>query len=444
VSGDLFVWIMQVTYGPVAEQGRRYTAASCSVVPASLHTSISCRTVSGVGASHVWRVTVGGQESAHSVDMTSYMAPVVTAVLGQGTFQANTKGGQNVSIAGSHFGSAADTVGKLVVTYGPPHNTSRFVAEKCVVEVDFRSIRCSTAQGSGRGHWWNVAVDGVWAPVFMANSSYASPVVSSYAGVGTVFGDPSCDGSVDCGATSGSQVVRISGDNFGAAALGNVLTVTYGVNGTDLEAADCFISVDHEEVTCLTVPGAGSDLKWTLVVDGLVSAAPTTAYGVPRITGVSGPGASSASTYGGEAVVVSGANFGPPEDQAKYFEYLSYGPNGRFLASNCTVVSHVQLLCRTAPGIGANLQWVVSVAGQQSLEAVTVSYAVPTVTSVQAPLGFSPTANRTNDNWLTSGMYQVRAWLQWVWREEVCLPVVVWAFVCGPAHWVQFVCVYRT
>lgn len=70
-----------------------------------------------------------------------YLGPTVSAVSGQGTFQAKTDGGQVVLISGSEFGSAGDTVGKVVVTYGPPHSPSRFVARGCHVDFDFNGAR---------------------------------------------------------------------------------------------------------------------------------------------------------------------------------------------------------------------------------------------------------------------------------------------------------------
>ncbi len=90
-----------VTYGPVQEAGRRYAIRNCVVDAVSPNTAIVCTTVSGVGTNHVWRVTVGAQESAPSANTTSYLSPTISAVTGQGTYQAKTEGGQVVSIAGA-------------------------------------------------------------------------------------------------------------------------------------------------------------------------------------------------------------------------------------------------------------------------------------------------------------------------------------------------------
>jgi hypothetical protein len=45
----------------------------------------------------------------------------------------------------------------------------------------------------------------------------------------------------------------------------------------------CQIVEPHVKIRCYTARGAGSKLKWTLLVDGLSSVSPTTSYGAPRI-----------------------------------------------------------------------------------------------------------------------------------------------------------------
>ena len=62
---------LRVTYGPVSELGRRYTAQICAINASLPHVQIVCNTSSGVGSGHVWRVSVGEQESAMSTSTTS-------------------------------------------------------------------------------------------------------------------------------------------------------------------------------------------------------------------------------------------------------------------------------------------------------------------------------------------------------------------------------------
>jgi hypothetical protein len=177
----------QVTYGPASENGSRYTAVGCTVMDVN-QTSMRCQTSSGVGSGHVWRVTVGGQVSFVSRDTTAYVPPTVLAVSGQGSRQAKTEGGEQILISGLDFGSAGDTVGKVVVAYGrslSDHNCSynsipdavvlspslcatahdaaaRFVAVDCRVVRDYVSIMCLTANGTGTGHAWAVSMDGAF------------------------------------------------------------------------------------------------------------------------------------------------------------------------------------------------------------------------------------------------------------------------------------------
>jgi hypothetical protein len=61
----------------------------------------------------------------------------------------------------------------------------------------------------------------------------------------------------------------LQGQNFGSTDLGNPLTVQYGPTGTELFAEDCFISINHTQITCNTTPGAGSRLKWSVIIGAL-------------------------------------------------------------------------------------------------------------------------------------------------------------------------------
>ena len=56
--------------------------------------------------------------------------------------------------------------------------------------------------------------------------------------------------------------VDLNGLNYGPASLGNDIFVTYGVNGTELRAPDCFIIEDHVRIRCKTIPAAGEKLVW--------------------------------------------------------------------------------------------------------------------------------------------------------------------------------------
>ena len=118
-------------------------------------------------------------------------------------------------------------------------------------------------------------------------------------------------------------------------------------------------------------------MVWRIIIDGLRSVASTTAYASPRIDSFI---AGNLSTFGGDVVVVIGENFGPATPS--YLQDVTYGPSGtEYTAQNCSVVvDHTHISCVTVPGVGANLRWVVTIAGQPSEpSAATTSYQRPSI-----------------------------------------------------------------
>lgn len=160
--------------------------------------------------------------------------------------------------------------------------------------------------------------------------------------------------------------------------------------------------MDHVELVCETAPGAGRNLRWSVVVDGQPSRDASTQYGPPTVARLSGPGAVGASTEGGERVVVHGSNFGPPGN-ASFLDRVTYGPSGyEYVARDCVVVSYEEVNCTTAPGIGSGHRWSVEVGGQLSgASAVTTSFAAPAILALapaRAPAagGVALVLNATN------------------------------------------------
>jgi hypothetical protein len=110
-------------------------------------------------------------------------------------------------------------------------------------------------------------------------------------------------------------------------------------------------------------------------------------YAPPVVLRVWGPGASGASTEGGQVVLVGGASFGPVALNG--VTRVTYGPDGTGYTAQCTVaVDDVQLSCVTAPGVGAGHAWVV-VVGQQSAPvfAANSSYGAPVVAYLVSTVG---------------------------------------------------------
>ena len=96
-----------VTYGSAGNP--QYTATGCAVDVA--HTRMRCVSVAGVGASHVWTVSVGGVAgvtSSGSSGMTSYTPPSVSSFPGLSVLR--TEGGETVALAGSNFGPLSSVV----------------------------------------------------------------------------------------------------------------------------------------------------------------------------------------------------------------------------------------------------------------------------------------------------------------------------------------------
>ena len=269
--------------------------------------------------------------------------------------------------------TASPTASPTVYVY--QHEYYAFEALQCSVTQAHKQISCITAEGTGFDHSWVIVIGGLFSDDFDAQTSYAPPVVSVYEGIGSVDSP-----------TLGREVVRIRGKHFGSSSRERIDSVTYGPGGEEYIATDCFITEDHVTIECLNVEGAGKEHSWKVVIDGQVSERATTNYGKPEIHTFSGPGSAYASTDGGETVMIHGRNFGPAD--ADYLSVVQYA-YGAYKAANCTVVGneHDLIHCLTVPGVGSDIQWGITVEGQESeLSLNTTSYAPPKIQRV-SPAG---------------------------------------------------------
>jgi hypothetical protein len=188
--------------------------------------------------------------------------------------------------------------------------------------------------------------------------------------------------------TQGNQSVVIDGKNFGPAGT-TIDLATYGSdeNSTTFTAWNCSLLTPHTDILCFTTVGAGAGLKWKVTIDGQLSVTPATDYGPPIISSFSGPGATDASTDGGDDVFINGAFL----SVQRFLDKVTYGPSGsEYLASgSCSVsVLHSQVRCRTLPGTGRRLSWFLTVGGQtSSLGTASTSYALPRVTALTPSVG---------------------------------------------------------
>jgi hypothetical protein len=235
------------------------------------------------------------------------------------------------------------------------------------------------------------------------NTSYQRPIISYFKGLGS-----------SGGVTFGGQTVQIFGRNFGP--FGTEVTAMYAVGasakasvnasvgvvvptlpamtgvlrfrfvffdswpplsvvadveisvyGTDgdpvvFPALNCFVAEAHLVVNCTTAPGVGTGLAWVVSIGNQTSQAPVTSYASPEImyvgvrtdTGLSD--SALLATKGGDVIVINGTNFGPAFPRA----YVTTVQFGKYVIPGCDMtIPHVQLVCRTQPGTGTSLRWMV-------------------------------------------------------------------------------------
>lgn len=237
-----------VSYGP-SSNTQKYKAASCAFEQA--HTLLKCISVAGGGADLIWSVTVGGQTSSilpRPEVQTSFVPPQIFDVYGPGSNRATTAGGEQIVVQGINFGPSSDPI--PIITYG--RKGTEFTAQECEMSTEQLVLVCLTAPGTGKDHSWIVDVAGQKTPIFVANTSYAPPIIQGFRE----------DGAEDA-STHGGEVVVIVGSNFGTVAANAITRVTYGEIGFEFAASGCFVLVNHVRVSiqiaitlCVIVPFA--------------------------------------------------------------------------------------------------------------------------------------------------------------------------------------------
>ena len=397
------------SYGPDGS-GYELPRSACAVTKDQ--SEITCMTVSGIGANHIWKVYVKSgsmyQWSATTpLAKTSYRGPVLSRIRGANIQDLRTEGGQDILIEGDNFGpatadgSSCDTLGRPIAKYGAPTpatsiivlGTQTELTAMCCKVLSSKAVSCSSAAGVGRDQSWKLSLGGQGSNVLATkNTGYGPPVLARFQGPGSKDAD-----------TEGNQIVEIEGRNFGPARLANgvllnsVSRVTYGKKGTEYTVPPnlCAIASDNFMVTCKTVKGAGRGMKWLVTIDGQESITPSTSYSPPIISSIRGP--AQLNSLGGQMIYLDGSNFGPsPRDNPlkvspitgkPFLQGITFGPNGlQYAAAKCEVTkSSSEITCETVPGVGGDLDWVVTVEGQSSLAHAWGMYEAPTIATA-APL----------------------------------------------------------
>lgn len=397
-----------LSYGPNATMlPLLYAPPACSVT--TEHSALVCPTLPGVGRGLTFSVNVAGQSSAPGVFFPApdvqYRTPTITSVVAR---LLQTAGGEAAAIvlsgelrpfcnvmrrfrvylvplcinSGTGFGpvilpdgkaadifvqycanfTAADAVAERLT--GAPMYTSSlaasaypagvapiYTARGCTVDAITPQslLRCTSSAGVGANLDVRVTIAGQTSAVFPSAISYIAPTLTAISGIGA-----------DLCPTEGGAVVILIGSQFGPLTpldgAGNALAGSalqplawYGPNGTQrYSGVQCYVRVANTEISCLTAPGTGLGHLWSVSVGGQVSPVMTTrptSYHPPIVALEGGPGAVSAETFGGQAVVIEGRNFGPTGTAVERAVYTSGGnASVVFSAINCTLTQpHVQV-----------------------------------------------------------------------------------------------------
>eukprot|EP01029_Cantina_marsupialis_P010034 TRINITY_DN22_c0_g2_i3.p1 TRINITY_DN22_c0_g2~~TRINITY_DN22_c0_g2_i3.p1 ORF type:complete len:4249 (+),score=1569.44 TRINITY_DN22_c0_g2_i3:541-12747(+) len=313
----------KVYYGPEKEVDgemiveRVYEAVDCFSTCDNDECEVKCKTAPGNGTGFKFVVVVGNQESTSSTFSVNYGLPEITEISGPGKSMSSTRGGERIIVSGKNFGITGHT--DIDVTYGGT-NADLYTAADCVVS-SHSVIRCLTAPGVGKNHSWAVEISGQKSAVFAGDTSYSPPVIMSYEHL---------NGSkdVDDLETSGGENVIIRGSNFGV--IGTSMKVTYSKSLSSEDVftpKGCNLIEDHEAIKCLSVPGVGSKLFWSIEIAGQHSTSPSTSYGPPEIHKITVDGQSNkANPDGTSTFLIWGKNFKP--FGSDFSQTVTYGPSG--------------------------------------------------------------------------------------------------------------------
>ena len=291
------------------------------------------------------------------------------------------RGGETVLLYGSFLGlhdgdvSARYASARTSLSSGP-----------CTVRSPGRLLACTTVAGVGRGYVWSVTVNGGASSVVTllndtASLAYEQPVISAFDGPG-----------VDGASTRGGQAVVIRGSQFGPLGGAYLDLVQYRPSGYApfMTAANCSVTREQSEITCYTVPGAGGQLSWVLVIANQSSTTPSTRYAVPTISALrvrGGGGLSALRTAGGDVVVLVGEDFGPATDfiaaRNGHVELLLDGEHAAYMDGCNVTVAHTEVACAMPPGVGAAFAVRVMALGQVSARSSQLlSYSPPRLLGV--------------------------------------------------------------
>lgn len=272
-----------------------------------------------------------------------HMMPVITNISPN---TGPTTGGYTITLTGAGFGTPP--AANVVVIFG-----GFAIPAEDINHVSDLSIEFICPPGVGPNKTVYILVDGQNSNIVLF--SYGPPTISGI--------------SPNHGPTSGGTLVSMTGSNFGPPGTGASVAVG-GVSSPMVSV------IDHDSLTFLSPPGAGTNRLVTLSIGGLTANTTLFNYDPPVLTNLSplfGP------TEGGVLVTLSGLNFGPPGSNVQ----LTFNGNP---VIPFTHISHSQISFTCPEGWGVSNPVELTVAGQSS-NSLNFAFLPPTINSALPSTG---------------------------------------------------------
>jgi hypothetical protein len=307
----------------------------------------------------------------------SYRPPVVLSVTGVGVMASPTNGGALFTVTGTGFGPAGGR--PPTVVFGPTNTSLMYTARGCRVQITGgggSQLQCQTPAGVGQNHMMRVIAAGQPSNFLLNAISYDVPEMYNFTGPAA---------PPNSARQGGGSIIYINGRNFGPVNSRINVTAYYQTMPSATTAAsaiarpaiyrasNCFISIPHVQIQCTVTSGAGTNLQWSVYLDGTPVTGARSAYEIPVITQVqndTSPGAAvlALTPTGGQWLMLRGSGFGagnsttydcigctPGIRAPLSISGVSYGPTGYeyvLPADHIQPVNGSHLRVLTVPGSG--------------------------------------------------------------------------------------------
>lgn len=383
-------------------------------------TLIEFTTSAGIGANLQISVTRKANNATFiSGPLASYSPPSIQNITGIGItdpYALKPQGGETLRFFGKNFGPRTYpgyvSIYTPWVRFGGIPGTWAWMQACSRTAIDFDSlITCRTPVGGGTNHSVriNAGYTGQWSPVDRNKTvSFVTPTVLSTTPTFTSMTTAGGDQIVIRGLNMPYPSWVIQGycpisASFGPYNTTILTNTTSGQNTTIITStspffykmSSCTGAFDGDGrtpvITCLSPPGTGRGYILSVNVGGLFTnlyVNKQIGYAPPVIYDFSGANLD-ASTVGNQTVFINGRNFGNNSAlvSAKYNLNLKSTINSIsnyiYTSPYCNItIPNLQLGCTTAPGVGEDLTWVVTVNGQDNINPKT-AYTTPKITGYE-------------------------------------------------------------